>query len=143
MNRFAVVVLVAGCSSPPDVLEARSIPEVLQPDVAAVVTSNNQFACDIYKQLGLNSTNMVFSAFSMSTAFAMLDAGARTVSDAEIRNTFHWTLDGDCLHAAYGALLTSLDVDVGAPLVGGGVVEYPVVVDASQAHAGGRSGFSS
>jgi serpin B len=39
----------------------------------------------------------------------MLDAGARTVSDTEIRNTFHWTLDGDRLHAAYGALLTSLD----------------------------------
>jgi serpin B len=109
MNRFVAVVVVVGCSSPPDVLEARKIPEALQPDVASVVASNNQFTCDIYQQLAPNSSNMVFSAFSMSTAFAMLDAGARTVSDTEIRSAFHWTLDGDRLHAAYGALLTSLD----------------------------------
>jgi glycine/D-amino acid oxidase-like deaminating enzyme len=39
--------------------------------------------------------------------------------------------------------LAGSEKDAGAALIAGGVVEDPVVVDASQAHAGGRSGFSS
>jgi serpin B len=109
MKKLVLAFALVGCSSQPDVLEARKIPMALAPDVAQVVNANNQFAIDLYKQTAPSAPNMIMSPFSVSTAFAMLDAGAATTSDAELRSTFHWNLAGDQLHAAYGALLTSLD----------------------------------
>lgn len=109
MTKLIALALVAGCSSPPDALTARQLPAALQADAASVVVSNNQFACDVYGQLVTPNTNLVFSPFSISTAFAMLDAGARGQTDTELRDTFHFTLPDDRIHAAYGALLASLD----------------------------------
>jgi serpin B len=98
-----------GCStSRPDVVTARQLPAAISGDAATVVTGNNQLAFDVYNQLG-SGTNTFFSPFSISTAFAMLDAGAAGQTDTELRTTFHFALPGDQLHAAYGALLTSLD----------------------------------
>lgn len=107
----AFAAALAGCSSPaPDVVAERQIPVELQPDVAAVAGANNAFAADAYGRLVAADpgSNLVFSPFSMSTAFAMLDAGARGVSDTELRAAFHVTLPGDRAHAAYGAMLASL-----------------------------------
>ena len=109
MKKLVLALALAGCSSQPDVLEARKIPVALAPDVAQVVTANNQFAIDLYRQAAPSAPNLIMSPFSVSTAFAMLDAGAATTSDAELRSTFHWYLAGDQLHAAYGALLSSID----------------------------------
>ncbi len=109
MKKLLLASLVVGCSSQPDVLEARRIPAAVAPDVAEVVTANNQFAVELYRQVAPTGHNLIMSPFSVSTAFAMLDAGAATTSDDELRATFHWTLPGDQLHAAYAALLTSLD----------------------------------
>jgi serpin B len=101
--------LVAGCTSAPneDVVDARQLPAAIAGDAAMVVTGNNQFAVDIYNQQPPG--NSFYSPFSISTAFAMLDAGAAGQTDTELRNAFHFTLPGDSLHAAYGALITSLD----------------------------------
>lgn len=109
MKKLILASALVGCSSQPDVLEARKIPTALAPDVVQVVNANNQFAIDLYRQVSPDAANMIMSPFSVSTAFAMLDAGAATTSDAELRSTFHWNLAGEQLHAAYGALLTSID----------------------------------
>jgi serine protease inhibitor len=98
---------IAGCSGSQDVISARQLPAAIQPDAATVVAANNQFACDIYGTLAPG--NALFSPFSISTAFAMLDAGAANETDAQLRTALHFTLPGDQLHAAYGALLTSID----------------------------------
>ncbi len=101
--------LVAGCTSAPkeDVVAARQLPTAIAGDAAMVVTGNNQFAVDIYNQQPAG--NSFYSPFSISTAFAMLDAGAAGQTDTELRDAFHFTLPGDSLHTAYGALITSLD----------------------------------
>ena len=84
----------AGCTtSKPDVLIARQLPAAIAADAATVVASNNQFACDFYGQLAPG--NSFFSPFSISTALAMLDAGAAGQTDTELRNTLHFTLPGD------------------------------------------------
>jgi serine protease inhibitor len=101
------LIAVAGCSGSQDVISARQLPAAIQPDAATVVAANNQFAVDLYGTLA--SGNAFFSPFSISTAFAMLDAGAATETDAQLRTALHFTLPGDQLHAAYGALLTSID----------------------------------
>jgi serpin B len=111
MKRLSIVLFAAAAactSSKPDVLTARQLPASISGDAAMVVTANNQFAFDVYNQLG-SGANTFFSPFSISTAFAMLDAGAAGQTDTEIRNTLHFTLPGDQLHAAYGALIQSID----------------------------------
>jgi serpin B len=107
--KLFVLFAAAGCTtSKPDVLTARQLPTAIAGDAASVVTSNNQFACDVYNQLP-TASNSFFSPFSISTALAMLDAGAAGQTDTELRNALHFTLPGDRLHDAYGALITSLD----------------------------------
>ncbi len=98
--------LLVGCT-PDDVLDARKLPTAIQGDATEVVAGNNQFAVDAYHNLPAG--NAVFSPFSVATAFAMLDAGAANQTDADLRTAFHFTLPGDRVHAAYGALLHSLD----------------------------------
>ncbi len=105
--RAVCLLLVAACSSDPDVIAARQLPVALQADAAAVVASNNQFACDVYAKL--SAGNAVFSPFSISTALAMLEAGATGTTDDELRAALHFTLPPDQLAPAYGALLTSLE----------------------------------
>jgi serine protease inhibitor len=97
---------IAACASP-DVITARKLPAAIQDDAAAVVAANNRFAVDL---LGAQPPgNAIFSPFSISTALAMLDAGAAGQTDAQLRDALHFTLPGDRVHAAYGALLASLD----------------------------------
>jgi serpin B len=106
MRRALCLVLLAACSDP-DVITARQLPAALQGDAAAVVAANNQFACDVYAKAGAGNT--VFSPFSISTALAMLEAGASGTTDTELRTALHFTLPPSQLAPAYGALLTSID----------------------------------
>ena len=101
-----------GCfSSGGSVVADRQVPEAIEEDARAVAQANNQFACDLYG--ALDDGNMFFSPFSISAALAMIDAGAAGDTDAELRAALHFALPGDRAHAAYGALLDSLDVGRG------------------------------
>jgi serpin B len=116
---IALLALVAACDGAhaptpsQEVLTARQLPAAIQADATAVVQANNQFACDLYTKLATGDGNLFFSPFSISTALAMVDAGAAGTTDAELRQTLGFTLPGDRLHAAYGALLHSLDTGRG------------------------------
>jgi serpin B len=116
MRTCPLFALLAACTSSPDVLTARKIPAALASDVDAIVQANNAFACDAYAQLRLQPGNLFFSPFSISTALAMIDAGAAGDTDAQLRNALHFTLPADQQNAAYGAVLDSLDrgLDYGA-----------------------------
>ena len=93
MRTAWLALLIPACTSGPDVLTARKLPAAIQGDAAAVVAANNQFACDVYaKAAAGTSTNAVFSPFSISTALAMLDAGAAGNTDTELRAALHFTL---------------------------------------------------
>jgi serpin B len=105
ITHFAI--LLGACSSRPDVIAARQLPAAIQADAAAVVAGNNQLAIDLYRTLPAG--NAIVSPFSIATALSMLDAGAANQTDSELRAALHVTLPGDQLHAAYAALLKSLD----------------------------------
>ena len=114
MRTLALLACTAACSGSGDseigdVIGARQIPEAIRPDVAAIAQANNQFACDLYAKLAVHDGNMFMSPFSISTAMAMVDAGAAGSTDAELRGALHFTLPGERTHAAYSAVLDSLD----------------------------------
>ena len=106
---LAFALLAAGCSDD-SVIAARQLDEAIQPDAEAVARGNNQLACDLYAKLAEGGGNTFFSPFSISTALAMLDAGAAGETDAELRRALHFELPGERAHAAYGALLDSLAI---------------------------------
>jgi serpin B len=111
MRTSIVFALIAGgCAGDAsvDVIAERQLPAELQADASAIARSNNQFACDVYKATATTG-NVFLSPFSISTAFAMVDAGAAGTTDAELRTALHLDLPGERAHAAIGAMLTSLD----------------------------------
>ena len=79
------------------------------PAQAALVDGNNAFAVDLYGQLKNENGNLFFSPESISTAFAMAFAGARSSTASAMAATFHFALPPDRLHPAMAALLAGLN----------------------------------
>ena len=79
-------------------------------DVAAVVSGNNEFALDLYRQLiGEANQNVILSPFSISSALAMTYAGARGATEAGMTDALHITLPQEQFHSAFGSLTEQLD----------------------------------
>jgi len=80
------------------------------PEVAAVVSGNNQFAFDLYAKLAEQEQgNLFFSPYSVSTALAMTYAGARGNTEAQMAAALHFSLPQDDLHAAFGDVIGDLN----------------------------------
>ena len=80
-------------------------PVVSSDDAATFANDNLAFSVDMY--LALRSSqpgNFVFSQTSISTALAMLYAGAGTTTAAQMSDTLHFSLPAARLHAAFNAL---------------------------------------
>jgi serpin B len=78
-----------------------------EPDVAAVVKGNNEFAFDLYKQLAREAKpreNVCFSPYSVSTALALTYAGARGDTAKQMSKVLRFDPDQDKLHPAFAAL---------------------------------------
>ena len=74
-------------------------------DVAALVADNTAFAFDLYHQIVKEQDgNLIFSPYSISTALAMVYAGARGDTAAQMAQTLHYTLPPEQLHPAFNAL---------------------------------------
>ena len=81
-----------------------------EPEVAAVVGGNNQFAFDLYTKLaGQEQGNLFFSPYSVSTALAMTYAGARGNTEVQMASALHFSLPQDDLHAAFGDVIDDLN----------------------------------
>ncbi len=83
----------------------------MEPDAKrdAVVQGNNQFAFALYSQLREQSQkNLLFSPYSLSTAFAMAYAGARGETAAEIAKTMRFTLPQEEMPLGFQSLLDAL-----------------------------------
>jgi serpin B len=80
-------------------------PAVSGEDAATLAGDNLAFGVDMH--LSLRSTepgNFIFSQTSISTALAMLYAGAATTTAAEMADALHFGLPADRLHPGFNAL---------------------------------------
>jgi serpin B len=77
-------------------------------DLAALVDGNNQFALDMYRQLGQKAGNKFFSPYSISTALGMTYAGAKGQTAKEMAQTLHFTLENEHLHPSFGDLIRQI-----------------------------------
>jgi serpin B len=74
--------------------------------VKELAESNRAFGFNLYKKLSAEQprTNLVVSPHSISTALAMTYAGARTMTEFEMKSALHFDLPHDELHEAFNAL---------------------------------------
>jgi serpin B len=77
--------------------------------LAAVVEGNTAFAVDLYRrQAAQQNGNIFFSPYSISTAMAMVDSGARGATAAEIEKTMHLPFGGKRLAGAWTSVLNDV-----------------------------------
>jgi serpin B len=100
----AILVILSSCPA-----GAAKVGAVNVADQFEVTKGSNAFAVDLYGRLREQKGNLFFSPESISTAFAMADAGARGETAAEMARVFHFTLPQDRLHPAMGALLAGMN----------------------------------
>lgn len=73
-------------------------------DMQNLVQGNTTFALDMYHQVRAREGNIFFSPYSISTAFAMTYAGARSTTAEQMAHVLHFSL-GQCqLHPAFQEL---------------------------------------
>jgi serpin B len=80
-------------------------PLVSGEDAATFASDNLAFSLDLYHAIRTEKPgNFVFSQTSISTALAMLYAGARSTTAAQMADALHFGLPAPRLHAAFNAL---------------------------------------
>ncbi len=80
-------------------------PVVSTSDAATLAADNLAFSVDLYHELRARQTgNFVYSQTSISTALAMLYAGAATTTSTQMADALHFSLPAARLHAAFNSL---------------------------------------
>jgi serpin B len=89
-------------------------PRVKASDRDSLVAGNTEFALDLYHQLAAEKPdeNLFFSPHSLSTALAMVYAGAREETEAQMADVLHFSQPQEDLHAAFNALDLKLSRDI-------------------------------
>lgn len=77
-------------------------------ELRALSAGNRAFAIDLYRQLAVQPGNLAFSPFSISTALALSELGARGETAAEMRQVLHLGLEAERLHRGFKALQARL-----------------------------------
>lgn len=98
----------AGCVVASD-KQRISSPDVPAADQAALVSGNSGFALDLYQQLREEPGNVFYSPYSISTALAMVWAGAKGETETAVAGTMHFDLGQDRLHPAFNWLDQELE----------------------------------
>lgn len=83
-------------------------PKVSKADQAALREGNTAFAFALYDQLRSREGNLICSPYSLSTALAMVFAGARGVTEQEMAQALCFTLPQERLHPAFNRLQLDL-----------------------------------
>ncbi len=91
-------------------LESRELsPDVSSTDTETLINGNNSFAIEMFHQLlNENDGNIVFSPYSVSSAFALLYPGTSGDTKSEIKNTLHFNLDDGAFLKAFN----KIDLDI-------------------------------
>lgn len=77
--------------------------------VKAVVNANNQFALDLYAELGQGEDNIFFSPYSIASAMAMTYEGARGKTAEDIQSVFPFPVDDKLRRSAFAAIHDQLN----------------------------------
>jgi serpin B len=72
-----------------------------EPDEAALVKGNSEFALDLYARLRARDGNVFFSSYSISNALAMTYAGARGPTATQMAAALRFPMDGERLHQSF------------------------------------------
>lgn len=86
--------------------ETGAVPAETRPMTA--VSDLAELGWRLHRQLGSSDGNLVFSPFSISSVFAMLSAGARGETLAEMRRALAFSGEDEAWHASQGALIEAL-----------------------------------
>ena len=90
------------------------IPAGAQDDSRALTQAYNRSGQDLFRALAAAPGNVVLSPTSIGTAMAMVFAGARGETEAEMRQVLRHTLSGEAIDAANAQVLAAL-LGSGAP----------------------------
>lgn len=82
----------------------------INPNVHAIIHSNNRFALDLYHQLSDAQENIFFSPYSLSNALAMTYAGSAGETAKQMANVLHFNLSADAIHPAFSELANLIQV---------------------------------
>ena len=85
-------------------------------DEVKIIKANNIFSIDLYAKLKEPEKNLFFSPFSIFTAIAMVFTGARGLTENQIKETLHITLDQNRFHSEFKKLLKILYGERGSEL---------------------------
>ena len=79
-------------------------------DINEAVAGNSDFAFDLYGKLKDKepNSNLFFSPYSISTALAIVYAGAHGETEKQMETALHFTLPNQNLYSAFGALQKQL-----------------------------------
>lgn len=78
---------------PEPMFEEEKIQQENQDGPADISSANNQFAMNFYSQLSKCNKNIFFSPWSISTAFAIVNEGARGSTSEQFNNVFGFSKD--------------------------------------------------
>jgi serpin B len=112
---FAAISLIAGTFTAAMSQQAdTTYPIAPSKDLQAAAADNNGFAIDLYGHLANGAGNLLFSPYSINSALAMAYAGARGQTATQMAQTMHFSLAGEQLHTAIGALSGQLITEASA-----------------------------
>jgi len=122
MRKLAPVVFVlVACGSVPEPETSRADVQRLSPTVnptqlETAIRGNTDFAFDFYRRIAVQPGNVVYSPHSITSAFAMLWAGARGTTEQALANGLHFPFAQADQHPLLNVLdaeLTARNVTVG------------------------------
>ena len=104
---FVVYSQVTGNYMPP---EAEGEPEAVSYEgMEQAIDANNAFGFDLFRALGSEKGNAIFSPYSISSALGMVYEGARGETADEIRRVFHMAGGDTARRAAIAVFLNGLN----------------------------------
>lgn len=80
-----------------------------------LVTSNNQFAIDLYQKIREQEGNIIYSPFSISMALAMVYGGARGTTAEQMAEVMHIPQNDAQIHASFNWLDQTLESRAAGP----------------------------
>ncbi len=85
------------------------IPEVLEKEQNNMIKDNGIFAFNLYQEIRNQKSNLLFSPYGISTALAMIYAGARGNTAKQMADTLEFNLPQTRLHSAFNWLDIELE----------------------------------